>query len=340
MNDYETMLYCDALAKNAQKALDELTEHINENELDYLVHDAELYARDVASMAQDETANYYSGYEVNEKYTEQMTAEFVKYLKNAAFPFVTCAKSITESIDFFTQRDEKRLASLYVSGLRDLFKLSPIVNALMVLDEKAGQEEAETLEALENTLEKIRLHAPFSGIPTPEMWEQSHKNKSIPLYFWGNFLKRAKGTEREKTGEKLHFAYNMHTCALLHVSGFIYDGSVYGIYTVNPIITTAKPSSRGYGMALRFVPSKADKAYMIEKGACFIVCTESAFEAERKPDENKGETFERLIKKHLDIDNTEKDKTAFFEGVDVPNYAISVKFEGSTLVHEKHLETL
>lgn len=102
-------------------------------------------------------------------------------------------------------------------------------------------------------------------------------------------------------------------------------------------------SKRGGFASLRFKPTNAIKAAIIEMGAATVICSKAAFEEMVKSNKyNKGENAEKLVTEVLFGQTWEKDNVPFTDGGDVnaEGRAWQHKHEGATFCNEKSLYNL
>lgn len=306
----------------------------------FLLENAQSWLTELENACNEVSADYY------DEQTETVSLTYVKRYADALYNTVQekahfwalCLKASTLAITCSETNAEK---ALHMREIWEMMRtLAPMCHALSRMDDLKCTYETQALENAETAYEKARAECSIRiGCPTDSMIENAAENFGLHVHFESSFLYRAKGTERETVAKRLYHLYCEKTLAKLHLYGFTFEGVVYGLYADLPIYTTVKKSSKTEcGFALRFIPSKADKKYMLNEGSCFPICAES--EMTREDGETQGDAFERIVKKYLGIDTTEKDYTSFFEGCDISCYGLSVKYECATLIHEGHEKRL
>lgn len=141
--------------------------------------------------------------------------------------------------------------------------------------------------------------------------------------------------------EKMINRYNELSFTHNYLYGFIFQNIVYMVETtteVMPYVLKLDKASRGAGYSLRFCPNKAQKAFLLAKGAVAL-CSKEFFENEVKESKyNKGEVFEKMVTEYFG-QVWEKDNVPFTEDGDLTVYgkAFQIKFEKATFTNEKSL---
>ena len=133
---------------------------------------------------------------------------------------------------------------------------------------------------------------------------------------------------------KLAFTHN-------YIYGFCFQNMVYMVKATAedmPFVLKLDKASRGAGYALRFKPNKAQKTFLLAKGATAI-CSKEFFEATVKESKyNRGEIFEKMVTEFYG-QVWEKDNIPFTDDGDltVDGVAYQIKFEKATFTNEKSL---
>ena len=133
---------------------------------------------------------------------------------------------------------------------------------------------------------------------------------------------------------KLAFTHN-------YIYGFCFQNMVYMVKATAEdmaFVLKLDKASRGAGYALRFKPNKAQKTFLLAKGATAI-CSKEFFEATVKESKyNKGEIFEKMVTEFYG-QTWVKDNVPFTEDGDltVDGVAYQIKFEKATFINEKSL---
>lgn len=133
---------------------------------------------------------------------------------------------------------------------------------------------------------------------------------------------------------KLAFTHN-------YIYGFCFQNMVYMVKATAedmPFVLKLDKASRGAGYALRFKPNKAQKTFLLAKGATAI-CSKEFFEVTVKESKyNRGEIFEKMVTEFYG-QTWEKDNVPFTDDGDltVNGVAYQIKFEKATFTNEKSL---
>ena len=144
--------------------------------------------------------------------------------------------------------------------------------------------------------------------------------------------------------EKLIAGYNEKSFTHNYLYGFYFQNMVYMVSAtaeVMPYVLKLDKASRGAGYSLRFCPNKAQKTFLLAKGAVAL-CSKDFFENEVKNSKyNKGEIFEKMVTEYFG-QVWEKDNVPFTEDGDITVYgtAYQIKFEKATFTNEKSLARL
>ena len=126
-----------------------------------------------------------------------------------------------------------------------------------------------------------------------------------------------------------------------YIYGFTFQNVIYMVKTnaeTMPYILKLDKASRGAGYALRFCPTKEQKAFLLAQGAT-VLCSKEFFDNEVKVSKyNKGEIFEKMVTEYFN-QTWEKDNVPFTEDGDltVNGIAYQIKFEKATFTNEKTL---
>ena len=129
-----------------------------------------------------------------------------------------------------------------------------------------------------------------------------------------------------------------------YIYGFYFQNNVYMVETtadIMPYILKLDKASRGAGYALRFCPTKEQKALLLSKGAT-LLCSKKFFEESVSNSKyNKGEIFEKMVTEYFG-QVWEKDNVPFTEDGDLTanGKAYQIKFEKATFTNEKTLARL
>lgn len=151
----------------------------------------------------------------------------------------------------------------------------------------------------------------------------------------------------ENVALKMEMITNYHKIAYTdkYIVGFQYMGNIYWVvlnsHDMEMLIKLDK-ASRGQGYSIRFKPTKADKVYMLARGAQ-VLCSETYFnEMVETTSYNKGEIFEKLITEVVAGKVWEKDHVPFTEAgdVEINGIAYQIKYEKATFTNEKALMSL
>lgn len=138
--------------------------------------------------------------------------------------------------------------------------------------------------------------------------------------------------------------YNAASFTHEYIFGFIDRGNVYVSFAqsdILPYVCTLDRASRGYGMAVRFKPNKAQKE-LLKMQKSFILCSEEAFNFSVSMSKyNKGEIFEKKIAAYFGQEWV-KDNVPFTQDGDITvnGIAYQIKFQAATFCNEKSLENL
>lgn len=151
----------------------------------------------------------------------------------------------------------------------------------------------------------------------------------------------------------IQMARQYHAAAFTadYVFTFVYNYKFYAVKVENLSIETLvaistldrASSKRGGMMSLRFKPTNAIKAALVEMGAATVIMSKAAFEDYYKSNKyNKGENAEKLVTEVLFGQTWEKDNVPFTDGGDVEaeGKAWQHKHEGATFCNEKSLYNL
>ena len=107
-------------------------------------------------------------------------------------------------------------------------------------------------------------------------------------------------------------------------------------------LTKLDKASRGAGYALRFKPTKSDKAALLAMGAK-VLCSKDYFEAVCDSNKyNKGENAEKMVTEQMFGQAWEKDSVPFTIAGDIEanGKAYQHKHQGATFCNEKTLASL
>lgn len=141
--------------------------------------------------------------------------------------------------------------------------------------------------------------------------------------------------------EKLIQGYNNKAYTHNYIYGFTFQNVVWMVETTAetmPYILSLDKASRGAGYALRFKPTKAQKVFLMGKGATPI-CSQKFFEESFQTSKyNRGEIFEKMVTEHFGQVWT-KDNVPFTEAgdIEINGKAFQIKFEKATFTNEKIL---
>lgn len=141
--------------------------------------------------------------------------------------------------------------------------------------------------------------------------------------------------------QKMINRYNELSYTHNYIYGFYFQNVVYMVEAtadLMPYILKLDKASRGAGYALRFCPTKEQKALLLSKGATAL-CSKNFFETSvKKSKYNKGEIFEKMVTESFGQE-WEKDNVPFTEDGDVTvnGVAYQIKFEKATFTNEKIL---
>ena len=141
--------------------------------------------------------------------------------------------------------------------------------------------------------------------------------------------------------QKMINRYNELSYTHNYIYGFYFQNVVYMVEAtadLMPYILKLDKASRGAGYALRFCPTKEQKALLLSKGATAL-CSKNFFETSvRESKYNKGEIFEKMVTESFGQE-WEKDNVPFTEDGDVTvnGVAYQIKFEKATFTNEKIL---
>ena len=141
--------------------------------------------------------------------------------------------------------------------------------------------------------------------------------------------------------QKMINRYNELSYTHNYIYGFYFQNVVYMVEAtadLMPYILKLDKASRGAGYALRFCPTKEQKALLLSKGAT-VLCSKNFFETSVKESKyNKGEIFEKMVTEFFGQE-WEKDNVPFTEDGDVTvnGVAYQIKFEKATFTNEKIL---
>ena len=141
--------------------------------------------------------------------------------------------------------------------------------------------------------------------------------------------------------QKMINRYNELSYTHNYIYGFYFQNMVYMVEAtadLMPYILKLDKASRGAGYALRFCPTKEQKALLLSKGATAL-CSKNFFETSvRESKYNKGEIFEKMVTESFGQE-WEKDNVPFTEDGDVTvnGVAYQIKFEKATFTNEKIL---
>lgn len=131
-----------------------------------------------------------------------------------------------------------------------------------------------------------------------------------------------------------------------YIFGFADNGNILACFTksnVMPTVCKLDKASRGYGMSLRFKPTKAQREFLKLNSKPIVLCSEKFFnELSAESKYNKGEIFEKLCTEYFGQE-WKKDSVPFTKGGDIelPNgMAYQVKFQSATFCNEKSLSNL
>ena len=141
--------------------------------------------------------------------------------------------------------------------------------------------------------------------------------------------------------QKMINRYNELSYTHNYIYGFYFQNVVYMVEAtadLMPYILKLDKASRGAGYALRFCPTKEQKALLLSKGATAL-CSKNFFETSvRESKYNKGEIFEKMVTESFGQE-WGKDNVPFTEDGDVTvnGVAYQIKFEKATFTNEKIL---
>ena len=141
--------------------------------------------------------------------------------------------------------------------------------------------------------------------------------------------------------QKMINRYNELSYTHNYIYGFYFQNVVYMVEAtadLMPYILKLDKASRGAGYALRFCPTKEQKALLLSKGATAL-CSKNFFETSvRESKYNKGEIFEKMVTEFYGQEWT-KDNVPFTEDGDLTTNGIAyqIKFEKATFTNEKTL---
>ena len=129
-----------------------------------------------------------------------------------------------------------------------------------------------------------------------------------------------------------------------YIMGYRFAGMVYFTICESEIVdlvTKLDKASRGQGYALRYKPTKGQKAILMAENMTAL-CSVKFFDdmvAESKY--NKGEIFEKLVTEYFGQE-WEKDSVPFTEAgdIEVNGIAYQIKYESATFTNEKTMASL
>lgn len=137
--------------------------------------------------------------------------------------------------------------------------------------------------------------------------------------------------------------YNAIAFTHEYIWGFEYKGNIYMAYTdasYMPYVCKLDKASRGYGMALRFCPTKDQKVALLPYAE--VLCSKKYFEEVYSNSKyNRGEIFEKLVTEYFG-QTWVKDNIPFtMDGdITVDGIAYQIKYQSATFCNEKSLANL
>lgn len=138
--------------------------------------------------------------------------------------------------------------------------------------------------------------------------------------------------------------YNRVAYTHNYIFGYTDHGNVYVSFAksdIMPYVCCVDKASRGYGLALRFKPTKAQKE-LLKMQKTFVLCSEKYFnEQVAESDYNKGEIFEKLVTEYFG-QSWAKDNVPFTKAGDLEANGTSyqIKFQSATFCNEKSIASL
>jgi hypothetical protein len=151
--------------------------------------------------------------------------------------------------------------------------------------------------------------------------------------------------EKRAMIEKMVRFYNNRAYTHNYMLAFNMGSSVMVVFANGDMlanVVTLDKASRGAGYSLRFKPTKAQKAYMMENCKFFELCTKADIEnACATCKYNKGEIVEKFLTERYG-QTWVKDNVAFTDDGDltVDGIAYQIKYEKATFINEKQMERM
>ena len=148
----------------------------------------------------------------------------------------------------------------------------------------------------------------------------------------------------ENVKKMLQDRYNSMAFTDQYIMGYRFADMVYMTICnacIVDAVTCLDHASRGAGYALRFKPSKAQKAILMAENMTPICSIKFFDDMVKESKYNKGEIFEKLVTEFFGQE-WEKDSVPFTEAgdIEVDGVAYQIKYESATFTNEKTLARL